>query len=81
MDCYFFVDEDGTENVSNLPPKRHKTEPFWIVTKECKGKEVILYDAITELPQSTIEALFRVKLTWADNPIKITWHDTAHMLD
>lgn len=72
-ECYFFVDEDGTENVSNLPPKKHPKEGFWIVTKEENGKESIVWDAITELPRGTIKALFKVELTWDSAPIKIDW--------
>lgn len=81
MDCYFFVDNDGTENVSNIPPKKHPSEPFWIVTKEVNGKEKIVWDAIVELPRNTIHALFGVHLDWNSNPIKITWGDISHRIE
>lgn len=71
MKTYFFVDGDGTENVSNHLPIRHHTESFW--TCEEKNSDGITIDLITELPRGTIEALFKLKLTWNDSPIMIEY--------
>lgn len=83
--CFFFVDADGTENVSNLMPIRHASEPFWVILKknivydELSHHNIVsktvCYDAITELPKGTIKQLFGVELKWEDNPIKIDWND------
>lgn len=71
MKTYFFVDGDGTENVSNYMPKRHLRESFWVCeAKDSKGRTV---DKITEVPKGTIEALFKIKLTWSDAPIVIEY--------
>ena len=72
MRTYFFVDSDGTENVSNILPTRHE-EGFWtaeVIIKNDNKKDVIT-DSITELPRGTINALFNVNLTFKDNPIMI----------
>jgi hypothetical protein len=74
---YFFVDGDGTENVSNLPPIRHFKHSFWIVYNE-KTSE-INYDAIVELPKGTINKLFGKDLTFDDNPIKIEMHENQNI--
>ena len=58
--CFFFVDADGTENVSNLMPIRHASEPFWVILKKNIVDEsshhnivskTVCYDDITELPK------------------------------
>ena len=86
MTCYFFVDSDGTENVSNRPPLRHPNNKFWVVLKdnildgnipyvnENNIDKLISYDLITELPRNTIESLFGKKLKWEDSPIKIDFN-------
>jgi hypothetical protein len=79
MTCYFFVDDDGTENVSNYPPERHPTEGFWVVYKNIDNKKETFFDGITELPKGTFEALFKKKLTWKDNPVKIDWGSEVDM--
>ena len=74
MKVYFFVDGDGTENVSNFLPRRHPSEAFWVV-EECvsiNGKATIR-DALTELPRGTVKTLFGRELTWDDLPIKIDY--------
>lgn len=87
MTCYFFVDSDGTENVSNYPPLRHPNNKFWIVLKnnelnnnipsinESNIDNLINYDSITELPKNTIKLLFGKTLTWNDSPIKLDYID------
>lgn len=67
---YYFVDEDGTENVSNRKPLRNKEEGFWVVPIVLGNGKVS--DAIVELPKGTIETLFLREYTWADEPIEIT---------
>lgn len=86
MACYFFVDSDGTENVSNHPPMRHPKNKFWVVLKDdvLNGDipyidkynidKLISYDSITELPRNTIKSLFGKTLTWEDSPIKIDFN-------
>ena len=66
---YFFVDDDGTENTSNLPPQRASNALFWVVVD--KDTLQIKNDAITELPKGTIYKLFGKHLTFEDNPIKL----------
>ena len=83
--CFFFVDADGTENVSNIMPTRHDSEPFWVIIKKkiiydesCHHdivSKTVCYDDITELPKGTIKQLFGVELKWEDKPIKIDWND------
>lgn len=69
---YFFVDEDGTEGVSNTLPERHKGEGnFWIAPIEKTKYSNNPIDDIVELPQGTILALFGKNITWEDNPIMI----------
>ena len=87
MTCYFFVDNDGTENVSNRPPLRHPSQKFWVVLKSNKTdinklpytKDTIDnetdYDSIVELPRNTIKTLFGKTLTWKDSPIKISYDE------
>ena len=65
--CFFFVDADGTENVSNIMPTRHDSEPFWVIIKKkiiydesCHHdivSKTVCYDDITELPKGTIKQL------------------------
>lgn len=79
MICYFFVDEDGTENVSNICPIRHPEHNFWIIIKPmiiANGNiqdlfNYIDFDSIVELPRNTIKSLFNVNLTFNDDPIII----------
>lgn len=72
-EIYFFVDEDGTEGVSNTPPRRNPDGgQFWIAPIDiplCRNKKTI--DDIVELPKGTIQTLFGRILTWKDNPILI----------
>lgn len=75
MTCYFFVDSDGTENVSNHPPIRHPNYRFWVILKdnilnddisyvnEYNIDKLISYDSIIELPKNTIKSLFGKTLT------------------
>lgn len=67
MELYYFVDSDGTENVSNMLPIRDE-KGFW--TCEIHITDNLIYEPIKELPSGTIEELFKIKLTWNDNPIK-----------
>lgn len=81
MVYYFFVDSDGTENMSHHLPLRHPNNQFWVVLKTNMSSEDILYinqdniddmidyDDITELPPNTIQLLFKKQLTWNDEPI------------
>ena len=73
MKAYYFVDSDGTENVSNIEPSRFE-DKFWIAEQSMyRMGERIMFDAITELPKGTIMALFGVNLTFNDEPILITY--------
>lgn len=65
---YFFVDDDGTENVSNIAPIRNLKERFWEIPIIIRGKQ---FDALVELPRGTINTLFGKTLTWDDEPIQI----------
>ena len=72
MKTYFFVDTDGTENVSNVLPTKNPNG-FWTVETivyNARGKPIV-YDAITELPRGTIKALFDKELTFNDPPILV----------
>lgn len=87
MTCYFFVDSDGTENVSNYPPLRHPNNKFWVVLNTYKTDDdkpyidssnidnLVNYDLITELPKNTIKTLFGKELIWEDSPIRIIYKD------
>lgn len=72
MKTFYFVDSDGTENVSNIKP--HKTsEGFWTVEQNLKSicGDIVIYDALVELPKGTIESLFHVTLTYDSDPIVV----------
>lgn len=64
--CYYFVDSDGTECVSNVLPYRH-SEGFWEVD------ENIDRNGIVELPPNTIYNLFNIHMSFKDNPICIEY--------
>lgn len=70
MKTYYFVDEDGTEGVSNKEPFKHPTENFWVI-KDDLNKEGYSLNNIVELPKGTIKALFQINLTWNEKPIMI----------
>lgn len=63
--CYYFVDSDGTECVSNVLPIRVE-DSFWEIDDMNIGN-------IVELPPSTISTLFNVKLTFDNDPICIEY--------
>lgn len=64
--CYYFVDSDGTECVSNILPYRHE-QGFWEISK---NKDNL---GIVELPPNTISTLFNIKLSFQDDPICIEY--------
>ena len=70
MKTYYFVDEDGTEGVSNREPLRHPTEHFW-TTKDITSPKGYSLNGIVELPKGTIKTLFQINLTWDGKPIMI----------
>lgn len=79
MRTYFFVDEDGTENMSNTKPTRHEKEPFWVIKKtqadlnSFNTREINDYTSMIELPKGMIEKLIGYELKWEDDPISIVW--------
>lgn len=62
---FYFVDEDGTENVSNKMPTR-TLDGFWVCSEIINGKEI---DLNVELPKGTIEKILGFTISWEDNPI------------
>ena len=70
MRTYFFVDSDGTENVSNIKPIKNVKEGFYTYEIKLKPSNVIT-DKLTELPKGTLKQLFGKNITFEDEPIMI----------
>lgn len=63
--CYYFIDSDNTECVSNELPTR-TDNGYWEICDKINGN-------IVELPPNTIYSLFNIHLSFDDDPICIEY--------